>query len=190
MLQTAASGVNSLGQDPKEKADKPEADPLSAAKAIALRQLSMAAKTRYQLEQSLTKKGFTPEIIRVSLDRLTEVGLIDDLAYAGMLVRSRCVTKKVSRSVLRMELRQKGISDEHIDSALTQISDKDEYRMASELVTKKLRSMRGLEPDVMKRRLFGLLARKGYHAGIVTRVIREQLKDRESLADSTLQDFA
>ncbi len=114
MLQTAASGVNSLGQDPKEKADKPEADPLSAAKAIALRQLSMAAKTRYQLEQSLTKKGFTPEIIRVSLDRLTEVGLIDDLAYAGMLVRSRCVTKKVSRSVLRMELRQKDISDDSL----------------------------------------------------------------------------
>jgi regulatory protein len=174
MLQKAASGVSSLGQFTKES-DKPEADPLSVAKSIALRQLSMAAKSRFQLEQSLAKKGVTPEIIQVCLDRLTEVGLIDDLAYAGMLVRSRCVTKKVSRSVLRMELRQKGIADQHIEEALGQISDDDEYKMASELVTKKMRAMNGLAPEVKQRRLFDFLSRKGYRPGIVTAVIKEQL---------------
>lgn len=190
MLQTAASGVSSLGQDPKDKTDNPEADPLSVAKNIALRQLSMAPKSRRQLEEKLATKGVTPEITKICLDRLTEVGLIDDLAYAGMFVRSRCITKKVSRSVLKMELRKKGITDEFIEEVLTQISDDDEYQMASELVAKKLRSMRNLEREVMQRRLFGLLARKGYHAGIATRVIREQLQDRDFMAESNVLDFA
>ena len=172
MLEMAASV-----SDPLELKENPEADPLSVARNIALRQLSMAPKSRLQLEQALAKRGVTPEITKICLDRLTEVGLIDDLAYAGMFVRSRCITKKVSRSVLKMELRQKGISDEFIEATLLQINDEDEYVMASDLVAKKLRSMRGLERDVMQRRLFGLLARKGYHAGIASRVIKEQLAE-------------
>lgn len=172
MFQMAASG-----SDPLELKENPEADPLSVAKNIALRHLSMAPKSRFQLEQVLAKKGVSPEIAKLCLDRLTEVGLIDDLAYAGMFVRSKCVSKKISRSVLRMELRQKGITDENIEQALTQITDEDEYQMATELVIKKLRSMHGLEKDVIQRRLYGLLARKGYHSGIVIRVIKEQLSD-------------
>ncbi len=165
--------------EPLDLKVNPEADPLSVARNIALRQLSMAPKSRLQLEQKLAKRGVSDEIAKICLDRLTEVGLIDDLAYAGMFTRSRCITKKVSRSVLKMELRQKGISDEFIEITLAEISDEDELRMAGELVEKKLRSMRGLDPEVMQRRLFGLLARKGYHAGISTKVIREQLAQRQ-----------
>ena len=183
MTQMAASA-----SDPLELKENPEADPFSVAKNIALRQLSLAPKTRFQLEQALAKKGVDTEIAKASLDRLTEVGLIDDLAYAGMFVRSKCVAKKISRSVLRMELRQKGVSDEHIEEALLQVTDDDEYRMASELVVKKLRSMAGIEKAVIERRLYGLLARKGYHSGVVLRVIKEQLS--EFSADQELADFA
>lgn len=170
--------------------ENPEADPLSVARNIALRQLSMAPKSRKQLEEALTKRKVPQDVAKVCLDRLTEVGLIDDLAYAGMFIRSRCITKKVSRSVLKMELRQKGITDEFIEESLQQISDEDEYQMATDLVIKKLRSMKNLEKDVMQRRLFGLLARKGYHAGISTKVIREQLNDPDFLADRAIQNLA
>ncbi len=180
MTQLAASG-----QDPLALKDNPEADPLSVARNIALRQLSLAPKTRFELEQQLAKKGVSESITKECLDRLTEVGLIDDLAYAGMFVRSKCVTKKISRSVLRMELRQKGIGDEHIEQALIQISDEDEYEMATQLVIKKLRSMSGLEKEVIQRRLYGLLARKGYHSGIVIRVIKEQLSELSTDQDQS-----
>ncbi|MFM1819240.1 MAG: hypothetical protein RIS61_838, partial [Actinomycetota bacterium] len=78
---------------------------------------------------------------------------------------------------LKMELRKKGISDEYIEVALGEISDADEYQMATELVIKKLRSMKNLERDVMQRRLFGLLARKGYNSSIALRVIKELLAE-------------
>ena len=195
MLKTAASVASSVSSkdqeiDSLDQADNPEADPFSVARNIALRQLSMAPKSRLQLEQSLAKRKVDEFVAKSVLDRLTEVGLIDDLAYAGMFVRSRCLTKKVSRSVLKIELRQKGISDEFIAQALLEISDDDEYQMASELVIKKLRAMRNLDQEVIKRRLFGLLARKGYHAGIATRVIREQLNDPKFLEDLAAQNLA
>ncbi len=95
-MKTAASVGNPLESTKVDLKENPEADPFSVARNIALRQLSMAPKSRKQLEESLAKRKVLPEIAGPVLDRLTEVGLIDDLAYAGMFVRSRCLTKKVS----------------------------------------------------------------------------------------------
>ena len=176
-MKTAASVGDPLDFTKVDLKENPEADPFSVARNIALRQLSLAPRSRLQLEQSLAKRKVLPEVAGPVLDRLTEVGLIDDLAYAGMFVRSRCLTKKVSRSVLKMELRKKGISDEYIEVALGEISDADEYQMATDLVLKKLRSMSNLELEVKQRRLFGLLARKGYNSSIALRVIKEQLAE-------------
>jgi regulatory protein len=79
----------------------------------------------------------------------------------------------VSRSVLRQQLRQKGVDQEIIEDALMVITDDDELRMATELVERKARAMSRLEPEVRKRRLFGLLARKGYNTSIALRVIND-----------------
>jgi len=159
--------------------DNPEADPLSFARNIALRQLSMSPKSRKQLEDKMKTKGVPSEITAQVLDRFTEIGLVDDLEYARMLVRARCASKKISRSSLKYELRQKGIAQNFIDEVLEDVTDEDEYTMASDLVAKKLRSMSRLEPDVRKRRLSGLLARKGYSSSIVVRVLREANEEIE-----------
>jgi regulatory protein len=75
--------------------------------------------------------------------------------------------------VLRQQLRQKGVNQEIIEEALLVVSDADELRMATELVERKARAMTRLEPEVRKRRLFGLLARKGYGTHIALRVIND-----------------
>ena len=85
----------------------------------------------------------------------------------------RIACKRVSRSVLRQQLRQKGVNQEIIEEALLVVSDADELRMATELVERKARAMSRLEPEVRKRRLFGLLARKGYNTSIALRVIQD-----------------
>jgi regulatory protein len=74
---------------------------------------------------------------------------------------------------LRQQLRQKGVDQEIIEEALVVITDDDELRMATELVERKARAMSRLEPEVRKRRLFGLLARKGYNTSIALRVIND-----------------
>jgi regulatory protein len=161
------------GQDAQEA--------LATARNIALRQLSHSPKTRQQLESVLLKKCVSVDHVAEVLDRLTEVGLVDDLAYAHLFVRSRCAAKKISRSSLTRELRAKGVSDEFAQTAIAEISDEDEYQLAWDASQKKLRSMRGLSQQVVERRIFGMLARKGYSSAVAVKVLNSLEIDSENL---------
>jgi len=145
----------------------------SEARNIVLNQLNFMPRSRKELETTLAKRNIEPDIAKAVLDRFEEIGMVDDAAFAELLIRSRCNTKRVSRSVLRQQLRQKGVDQEIIEAALMVVSDADELRMATELVERKARAMSRLEPEVRKRRLFGLLARKGYNTSIALRVIQD-----------------
>ena len=148
-------------------------DAHSQARNIVLNQLNFMPRSRKELETALSKRHIEPDVAKSVLDRFEEIGMVDDAAYAELLIRSRCNTKRVSRSVLRQQLRQKGVNQEIIEEALLVVSDADELRMATELVERKARAMSRLEPEVRKRRLFGLLARKGYNTSIALRVIQD-----------------
>ena len=156
-------------------------DALSEARNIALRQLANSPKTRQQLEKTLLGKDVLPEHVAEVLDRFTEVGLVDDLAYAHLFVRSKCATKKISRSSLMRELRAKGVADDLALAAVAMISDEDEYQLARDAAEKKLRSMRGLNREVVSRRLFSMLARKGYSSAIAVKVLKTLELDSDNL---------
>lgn len=149
------------------------ADPYQVARAIALRQLDRAPRTRRQLEQALAKRLVPEEVAGTVLDRLAEVGLIDDEAYAEMLVRSRTVTKGLARRALRAELRAKGCDDDIIASALARLSDADELEMARVLIARRAPRLAGLDSDVRNRRLAGWLMRKGYSSNVIRSVLTE-----------------
>ena len=150
----------------------------SLARSIVLRKLTMAPRTRAQLASDLAARDVSSEVAVRVLDRFTDVGLIDDAAFAEVWVRSRHGLKGLSRQVLRQELRTKGVDDELIAIAVEQVSADDEVVAARALVAKKLPSMRRLEREVQKRRLIGALARKGYPGGLAMQVVREALAER------------
>ena len=158
-------------EDPAEAV--PDADAESVARAIVLRQLSMAPRSRSQLERKLRQRGCEDDVAAKVLDRMTEVGLVDDEAYAQMLVRSRQTDKGLARRALAHELRKQGIDPEIADEALGQVGAGDERLRAEQLVAKKLRSMRGLAPDVQTRRLAAMLARKGYSGEVAWPIVRD-----------------
>ncbi|MTB71837.1 RecX family transcriptional regulator [Arsenicicoccus sp. MKL-02] len=137
----------------------------------------MAPRSRAQLETKLRQRDCPEDVITRVLDRMTEVGLVDDEAYAAMLVRSQQVTKGLAKRALAHELRKKGIDKDLADAALDEVDPDQERRTARELVDKKLRSMGGLTVEVQTRRLAGMLARKGYGAGTAYSVIRDAIAD-------------
>lgn len=155
----------------------PEANPYDVAKAIVLRQLTMAPRSRKQLADKLRSKGCDDDVAAAVLDRLTEVGLIDDEAYARMLVRSQQVGRGLAKRALAQELRKKGIDDEIAHETLDQVDPEQEKEQARALVAKKMRSMHGLDATVQTRRLAGMLARKGYPSSVSWAVIREAVSD-------------
>ncbi|MDR7255248.1 regulatory protein [Nocardioides sp. BE266] len=154
-----------------------EADPEAVARKILLDTLTGQARTRQELADKLAKRGVPDDLAKGLLDRFTEVGLIDDAAFARQWVESRHRSRGLAPRALKQELRRKGVGDDDAAEALEQIDESDQRDAARALVDKKLRSMRGLDPQVATRRLAGLLARKGYAAGLAFSVVREALAD-------------
>ena len=167
-------GARESEDQPGPESDR-DADPYAVARAIVLRQLGIAPRSRAQLERKLAQRGCDPGVAGQVLDRMAEVGLVDDAAFAALLVQSRQRTKGVSGIALRAELREKGIADEIAEEAIGGLDEETERARAEELVDKRIRTMGGLAPDVQARRLAGMLARKGYSSGTVYAVVREAI---------------
>jgi len=161
--------------------DQPSEDPESKARQICLRQLSFAPKTRSQLREALIKREIPEDVADDVLSRFAEVGLIDDAAFAKAWVESRHHSKGLAGRALKAELWRRGVGSDDINEAVAALDPDDEVETARRLVERKLSSTRGLPTDTRTRRLAGMLARKGYPAGLAFRIIREAL-DAEGVA--------
>lgn len=156
--------------DPEVDAD---ADAESVARTIALRRLTAAARTRHELDQALQSKHVPEQVAASVLDRLEQVGLIDDQAFARSWVESRQQRRHLSRSALRRELRSKGVERDHVDAALAEVDTDDELASARALARKKAAASHGLDAAVRNRRIAGVLARRGFGSGIIATVLAE-----------------
>jgi regulatory protein len=163
-------------------------DPESVARAICLRALTGAPKTRKQLADLLAKRDVPEEAAVAVLDRFGEVGLIDDAAFAHAWVSSRQSGRGLARRALRAELRAKGVDAELAAEAVALVDDDDEREAARRLVERKLPSMRRLDRATATRRLIGMLARKGYAGGLAAAVVRDAL-DRQGPLDGDDVEF-
>ena len=157
-----------------------ETDPYTRAKTIVYNQLAYSAKSRAQLHKKLESKGFEAELIEPLLDKFEAAHLIDDAEYARSFVTQRGTGKKLSRSALRRELKERGITGDLAEEALAARTDEDERRDAAELVRKKLRPAMNFsdrtEKEKIMRRLVGMLARRGYSSSVAFSVVKEEIE--------------
>jgi regulatory protein len=167
-----------VGEPPPDPvAQGPDADAESVARKILLDQLTGRARTRKELSDKLASKQVPEEIATRLLDRFTEVGLIDDGAFAKLWVdqRQSAEGKGLARRALAQELRRKGVDDETAREALDEVDPAAEEESARALVRRKLRSLARYDDATATRRLVGMLARKGYSSGLAFSVVRDEL---------------
>ncbi|ORI18608.1 regulatory protein RecX [Rhodococcus sp. 1168] len=154
------------------------------AKDVCLRLLTDRARSRYELETRLSKKGFSPEVADAVLTRLEAAHLVDDQAFAEQWVHSRHTYSGKGKRALSVELRTKGVSNEDALNALDQIDAEDERVRATELVHKRCRNLTvpggpgadvRAERDKIARKLVGMLARRGYSAGMAYAIVKAEL---------------
>lgn len=155
-----------------------EPDPESVARAIALRLLTGSPRSRQQLADAMARKDVPADVAERVLDRFTEVGLIDDAAYAALLVRTRHEERGLARRALAMELRRKGVGAEDARAALETVDDDSEEAAARQLLERRWRRGADVDQVAQSRRMLGMLARRGYPAGLASRLVREMVDDR------------
>jgi regulatory protein len=169
------SASQAAGTEPRAVGSA-EADPEAIARQICLRLLASAPRTRAQLETALRRRGVPDEAAAAVLARFAEVRLIDDAMFARAWVDSRHHGRGLAGRALGAELRQRGVAQDDIQAALRELDPEQELATARELVARRLAATAGMPVPARMRRLTGVLARKGYAAGLAYRVVREALE--------------
>ena len=176
-----------VSEEPENKREarprRAPADPVTAAREYCLNLLAARPMTRAELHKKLIGRGYEQDVADQVLNRLDEVGLVDDAAVAEVYVRSRHNYQGMARKALSIELRRKGVADDVVAEAVSAVDAEAEEARARELVRKRLRGTVPADEVAMIRRLVGMLARKGYSAGLAYQVVKSELRDFGSETD-------
>jgi len=131
----------------------------------ALRLLAVRPRARRELESRLRRAGFEAAEVSLELDRLEEVGLLDDEAFARELADHHLTVRGSGRRGVAGALAAKGVSRETIDVTLAGL-ESDESGRALEVAKDRARRLTSLRPEAAYQRLVSFLARRGYDGGV------------------------
>jgi regulatory protein len=132
-----------------------------------LNYLSFRPRSEAEIRRYLQKKKLDSAGIDDILARLVRTGLVSDHDFAQFWVENREAHHPRGARALRSELRQKGIAGEIIESALGAV---DEEASALEAAQRVVRRLEHLDEQTFRRRLLGLLQRRGFGYDISKRV--------------------
>ncbi|HEU4557565.1 MAG TPA: regulatory protein RecX [Longimicrobium sp.] len=154
-----------------------EKDSAWKARDAALSLLSHRARSQTELKRRLKRKGFEEETADATVARLSDLGVVDDAAFAESFVRDRVRLRPHGKRRLAAELRANGVD---ADTARAAIDDVMEREDASEAELARAAAARwktrpGEEPGKARRRLQGFLARRGFGGEVVRQVVKEKL---------------
>ncbi|WP_420370368.1 regulatory protein RecX [Curtobacterium sp. L1-20] len=162
--------------DPAD-APRPIDEQRADAERLSMRALGRKGVSESELRTMLAQNDLDPDVVEYEIDRLTRVGLLDDVALATDLVDRLHDRKGLGRQGVVAELRRRGIDQAVIDAALDAAADDDddEFVRAIDLAQKRAGQLRGLDRATAERRLSGYLMRKGYNGGVVRIAVERAL---------------
>lgn len=146
--------------------------PFAMDKAVTL--LATRARTEKEIVDALHQNAYPDTTIARVMARLHEVGYIDDSEFAGHWASSRAA-KGVGARRIRMELRQKGVSQDEIDGALSAM-DADEMLAGAVKTAEKAARGRDLASPADRQKVIAALARRGYDYSVARQALCEVMK--------------
>jgi regulatory protein len=127
------------------------------------------------------------DAVDVAIERLVNVGFLDDAAFARQFTRSKGVSGGLSRRRLQQELGRRGVNRETGSEAIETVFTEegvDEAAAIEKVARKKLRSLTNLDAPTRRRRLYSFLARRGYDSDDIARVLRDLLDSSDDTDES------
>lgn len=143
----------------------------------ALRLLSYRQRSEKEVVEALRRKGYEEENISYTVEYLKRNRYIDDDYFTKSFIADKQNLNGYGYQRIKYELIKKGIRKEIIESHLIK-DDHEEYELALNIASKKMKSYSNQERDAIWRKLGGFLQRRGYSYDIVSKVLRTLLEDR------------
>lgn len=194
----------------ERREEKAAVDDPEVVLAAALRFLEARSRSVTEVRTRLTHAGYRPELLDGAISRLSELGMLDDAAFAAQWVESRDRAHPRGETALMMELRQKGIDASIIAATLrarreaavrwedspapegddaTPIPESPDEVAARKLLARNARALdREPVPRLRRQKAYALLARSGFGPDVCREIstawVRESLAAAAETAES------
>ena len=156
-----------------EARDLSEATP-EQLKQRLLNKLASRVRTAQQLRQWALQQGYLSDVIELAIADLQRVQVLDDLAYARALVRSK---PDLATFELRRRLLTAGVSETQIVDALEERTGGDQ-QACDRLAAKLWPRLSKLPLEVAQRRILNQLKRRGYDFATAMRALERAAGER------------
>ncbi len=157
-------------------------DAVDRAVTTAMRALDQRMQTGKELRTRLLRKGFEIAAIDAALEKLTEYGYLNDERFAELWIENRLAHRPRGKRMLEQELRQKGIDREIVQESVANM-EIDDCAAALDLANKRFRSVQRLPAEEQKKKLTGILARRGFDYGVIKATLETVLGEPQDELD-------
>lgn len=162
LISTAHLSVGAELLQPERRKLEAEDQRLGAIES-ALRLLATAPRSENDVRERLTRRRGYPDVaVEAAVQRMRELGYLDDGAFARFWVESRQFGSPRSRRALAFELSRKGVGRDELASALDEVSDEDAAYAAAQ---RRMRALRNADKQTFERRLGTFLGSRGFGYG-------------------------
>ncbi|MCM1273014.1 MAG: recombination regulator RecX [Clostridium sp.] len=135
--------------------------------------LTFKNRTRKELEDKLTDKGYCTADIEEAINKLELYGYIDDENYVLSYIRDNM--KRKGSKLIAMELARKGIDKETFYQQAERLGI-DEFGAIEAVLRKRYRD---ISDDATRRKAYSYFMRKGYKSEDINRAISYFLKEKK-----------
>jgi regulatory protein len=142
----------------------------------ALKFLQLRLQSRAEIIRKLNSREYGNAIVVSVADQLVELGYLDDVRFALAKASSASKHKHLGRRRAQIELMKAGVRGDIAERALNDVySVSDSAAVARNLAGRQSARLAKLEPAVARRRLMGMLVRRGFDFETVASVVAETL---------------
>lgn len=143
----------------------------------AIRYVYLLLKTRFrsehELREKLMRKEYSNNIVEEVIQYFKNYKLVDDQLFTQQWITSR-LNRQFGSNRIRFELIRKGVDQDIINDELNkECEDISEFDSAFDLAQRRAQKYKGLDKKVIQRRIYGYLARRGFNANIIYKVVNE-----------------
>lgn len=131
--------------------------------------LGHRGRTVSETRGRLIQRAFEPDVVDAAIDRLLEMGYLDDTRFALEFVESKRRIDNWGDDRIRSRMRELGVDREIAEQALAE-DDKGELQRAVDLLERRLTAP--AEDPAEHRRAMGILIRRGFAPGTAADAIR------------------
>lgn len=142
-------------------------DDIRKAYNTAVSYLARMMRTEAEVKKHLFDNEIDEVIIQEVIHKLYEFQFLNDEQLAFAYVRTQMKTTDKGPSVVKRELKEKGVSDASIELAMEEYSFDHQLEKAIALCEKYMRKNKQESQRVIKQKLDQLLYRKGYGSEII-----------------------